>query len=514
MARKRHEVWAVIVRVSFVGARGGDSFHADEDQVADVERYAARYGAKLVLMEPELSVSGGKPIEERPGLKAAIEGVERGEYTGIVAANLKRLTRSRSGIEIWNRVEAAGGHVHCAAEGIDTSTSNGRFIRDIHLAEAVREREEHGERHARRRKATAEAGLWRVRQTPRGYTFSGPADADGKFRGKARALTPDDGAESVRKAFRDRAAGKSYSAIARDLHMTPGGVRAMLKNRVYLGEIWDTVHVCRNAHKPLIEEDLFNAVQQGGVRPGRIQSDERRTPALLAGLVRCAACGHVMSRGKTGGRYAYICPANHSGERCPARAAISCHLLDPFVVDLALTELQQVQSRAGQGDALQDARTATANAERELSAYLSAVSAAAVGAEPFAAGAAERRDRLDAALEVERRLLATQPAAIPFGATAAQHWKDLDVHERNALLRALLDVIVVRRAGGRGAATVPLEHRVRVVRSGSGIQLPNRTRGRAMGLHPISFDDIAPPSVLGILRSEDDLQRRRRSRKM
>jgi DNA invertase Pin-like site-specific DNA recombinase len=64
---------------------------------------------------------------------------------------MSRLSRSRSGIQIWERVEAAGGRLHCAHEDRDTSTPIGRLIRDIHLANAVREREEHAERHARRR---------------------------------------------------------------------------------------------------------------------------------------------------------------------------------------------------------------------------------------------------------------------------------------------------------------------------------------------------------------------------
>ncbi|HXR14453.1 MAG TPA: recombinase family protein, partial [Solirubrobacteraceae bacterium] len=136
------ETWAGIVRVSSVGGRNGDSFHSDADQVADVERYAAQHGARVVFMGPELSVSGGDPIEQRPSLRAGIEGVEAGIYDGVVVAYLSRLTRSHSGRAIWDRVEAAGGHVHAAAENLDTSTPNGAFIRDIHLANAVREREE------------------------------------------------------------------------------------------------------------------------------------------------------------------------------------------------------------------------------------------------------------------------------------------------------------------------------------------------------------------------------------
>jgi DNA invertase Pin-like site-specific DNA recombinase len=435
-------------------------------------------------------------------LKAAIEGVERGEYTGIVAANLKRLTRSRSGVEIWDRVEAVGGHVHCAAEGIDTSTVNGRFIRDIHLAEAVREREEHAERHAARRKATAEAGLWRVRQTPRGYQLAGPAGPDGRIRGQGRRLAKDDQADEVHQAFVDRAAGvATITDLASRLNMTPSGVRALLANRVYLGEIWDTDHVCRDAHEAIIDADTFDAVQKlrGRTRPPRSAD---KTPALLAGVIRCASCGHRMTRTSSSSKdrpatLTYACPRNHSGRRCPQPAAIACAIVDEHVTRLAIAELDRVRGHAGLGDALQTLREQRAAAEAELDAYLGAISVNDVGEKAFAAGAAKRRQAIDDALVAERRELALQPALVPLlQESAAAHWDQLEGHEKNVLLSALLDVVIVRPAG-RGRR-VPVDERVCVVRGGSGLRLPDRTRGSAMGIHPIRFEDIARPHVVGV----------------
>lgn len=118
--------WAGLVRVSNLGGRGGDSFHADSDQVADLEREAERIGARLVVLPPELDVSGGLPIEQRPSLLAAIEGVERGEYAGIMVSYLSRFGRSiREQLRAWDRVEAAGGRVIVVREQIDSSTAAG-----------------------------------------------------------------------------------------------------------------------------------------------------------------------------------------------------------------------------------------------------------------------------------------------------------------------------------------------------------------------------------------------------
>ena len=482
---------AAIVRVSHVGTRDGDSFHADEEQVTDVNRYVAQHGLSVEFMPPELSVSGGKPIQERPSLRAAIEGVERGEYSGIVVAYLSRLTRSRSGIEIWERVEAAGGHVHCAAENLDTSTPNGRFIRDIHLANAVREREEHAERHARRRRETVNAGRWRVRQVPRGYRFKGPANERGEFKGPARHLVPDPkGAREVRQAADDAIAGVPMTTIARRLKMTPSGVRAMLRNRVYLGELRDGDNINPSAHPPILDADTHDAVVhalQSRPRPAR-SSDGT---ALLAGLVRCAGCGHVMSRKQTKQRV-YACAVHHSGGSCPAPANIGTHILDPLVERIARAELERIKVEAANDTEgrVQAARDVVVETERELAAYVSAISAADVGAAVFAEGARGRRARLDAAQATLREELSRE-AAVPIAASGAAVWDDLDATERNTLLRALLSTVVVRRAGGRGAR-LGLHDRVRVLRWGAPFE----------PLRPF-WPDVNDPDVLGLAASED-----------
>src|SRR5215211_6388886 len=126
--------WAGIVRVSHVGGRdrNGAGFHADREQVEDLERYVEQVGGRLHLLPVELDVSGGSALEERPSLMAAIEGVERGEYDGIVVAYLSRLGRNvREQLRAWDRVESAGGRIAVVRERIDTSTAPGRHMRNI-----------------------------------------------------------------------------------------------------------------------------------------------------------------------------------------------------------------------------------------------------------------------------------------------------------------------------------------------------------------------------------------------
>jgi DNA invertase Pin-like site-specific DNA recombinase len=437
------------------------TYHADTDQVADIERYATglRNQPLVVFMEPELDVSGGLPIDGRPSLREAIEGVERGVYGGIVVAYLSRLTRSRSGIEIWDRVERAGGHVHCALENLDTSTPNGRFVRDIHLANAVREREEHVDRFAIRRRKTVDAGIWRQRQLPRGYVFAGPANSDGKFKGVARRLKVEPvGAEQVRGAARDVLAAVPVVRIAEQLKMTPAGVRAMLRNRIYLGELWDGGHTKRDerghvvlTHEPILDETTFDAVGvalKSTPRPARRVEDG---PALLARIVRCAGCGRVMTRRATA-RVLYSCVVHHSGGRCEAPASITAARLDEYVERLAQERYATVRVR---GDAVSDVGAAEKRLA-DVRAGIARVVRTLAAAGLSESDAADELSGLRAELrEAEGGLRTARARSVaPLVIPGDEAYRRLDATGRNAALRGLVARVVVERSGRGGRPDV------------------------------------------------------------
>ena len=491
--------YAAVVRVSHLGKRkrDSDSFHADEDQVAAVEAWGKANGVRVEVLPAELNVSGGLPIEERPSLLAAIEGVERGVYAGIVVAYLSRLGRSvAEQLRTWSRVEAAGGEIVSIKEGIDTSTASGRLHRNLLISIDAHEREQHAERFDERRRYATEAGIWQRRQCPRGYR-----------KGKDRRLEPDPAKrDEIVATFADFLRGSPISELARRLRMTPSGVRALLRNRVYLGELRVGKYVKADAHEPLIDPQTFEEAQRklgNNTRPPRSSSP----PALLAGLVRCASCGHVMTRSGRGtnGRkheHNYTCVKRHSGEECPAPAGIVTRRLDEHVERLALAELQRLQVEVAEADRVAEAQAVVAAAERELEAYLDAIEAADVGAEAFAAGAKKRSDAVEAAKDVLYAELARRPID-PTLRSGADAWQDLSVHERNTLLRSLLAAVFVRPVGkGR---RVPVEDRVRVVVYGTELPLPVDRGHEASGIVPI-FPDPDDVGVLSVPPAEDALQ--------
>jgi site-specific DNA recombinase len=462
---------------------GAPNVHADREQVEDVTAEAERMRVPLRMLPPELDVSGGVPLKERPSLREAVEGVERGRYSGIIVSYLSRLGRSvREQLAVWDRVEQAGGRIVVVRERIDTSTPSGRYVRTILLANAERELEEYAERFENLREWATAAGIWQRRQTPRGYS----RDPD------TRRLVPDERADEVARAFARRGSGESILAIAHDLEMTPAGVRMLLRNRVYLGELRVGRHVNPAAHPALVDEDTWLAAQRTRTsRPPR----SAEPVALLAGLVRCASCGHLMTRSRSGGKRMYGCPHHHSAGDCPGPASITLSILDEHVTSIARAELARLNTRAaGDGRPLRSARQAIREAEVELAAYLEGVAAAGLSAGQYAEGARKRgqaveqaRERLATLLERERTKIDGDPL---------KAWEEMSQAQRNRLLRSLIEAVIVVPVG-RGRR-VPAGERARVVGHGAGLVERYRGGGTPLPIRALAFPDRDDPVVLGV----------------
>jgi len=75
-----------IIRVSERKQRGKkpgreDSFVSPHDQLARIKETCERQGLTLKSTADEIDVSGGKPLDERRGLREAIEAIEAGKRT-------------------------------------------------------------------------------------------------------------------------------------------------------------------------------------------------------------------------------------------------------------------------------------------------------------------------------------------------------------------------------------------------------------------------------------------------
>jgi site-specific DNA recombinase len=75
-----------IVRVSRVSGREGESFASPDEQRQRIEAECERDDLELVEVREELDVSGGSSLENRAGLRGAIEAIESGSADVLLAS--------------------------------------------------------------------------------------------------------------------------------------------------------------------------------------------------------------------------------------------------------------------------------------------------------------------------------------------------------------------------------------------------------------------------------------------
>jgi site-specific DNA recombinase len=96
----------------------GDDPVSPTEQRQRIEATCEREGFRLLDILPEVDVSGGAPLEKRPGLSRAVTMIEAGQADVIVVAYFDRLFRSLEvQAEVAKRVEDAGGGLFAADAG-------------------------------------------------------------------------------------------------------------------------------------------------------------------------------------------------------------------------------------------------------------------------------------------------------------------------------------------------------------------------------------------------------------
>src|SRR6516164_6756214 len=258
----------------------------------------------------------------RPALQALLAEVRARHIDMVVVYKVDRLTRSLADfaklIELFDAHEVSFVSV---TQSFNTSSSMGRLTLNVLLSFAQFERELIGERVRDKIAASKRKGIWVGGPVPLGY-----AAVDKKIVVVAAE------AEAVRTIFARYLELSSIRALAEDLDRqgirskprrlsngrTIGGGRFgvgalahLLKNRFYIGEVVYRGGVHRGEHEPILEPELFEAVQgklaaQAVARRRRL----RGSPALLTGRLFDEG-GNRMSAShsnKGGARYRYYVP--------------------------------------------------------------------------------------------------------------------------------------------------------------------------------------------------------------
>src|SRR6266699_1706355 len=256
---------------------------------------------------------------DRPALQRMLADVRTGKITTVVVYKVDRLTRSLADFaKLVELFDQFGVSFVSITQAFNTTSSMGRLTLNVLLSFAQFEREVIGERVRDKIAASKRKGIWVGGPIPLGY----------RCIDKKLVVVPEE-AEAVRTIFARYLALGSIGALIEDLDRrgirtkaavrpdgrVRGGIRFgvgslahLLKNRFYVGEVVYRGEVHRGEHEPILDRDLFAAVQAKLVANAVARQVRLKgSPAILTGRIFDDR-GNRMSpthSNKLGGRYRY-----------------------------------------------------------------------------------------------------------------------------------------------------------------------------------------------------------------
>lgn len=272
-----------------------------------------RRGWVVAKVCEDAGVSGTK-LETRKGMTDALETIERGEASALVATKIDRIGRStKTVLDIVERACVAGATV-CTADGNEYSNhGNGALMLTMLAAIAQMEHEQIKERCTSGREAAAAKGLQPSRHwSPFGYRIVTKADVmAGHYQQEQLGqyvLRPEEAA-CILRAGTLYAEGHSLRSLCKALtsegvkarnggEWQPGTLGRLLRHPVYAGRAqWtpsDEEEPITIPCPRVFSDDLHAAIlRRFATRQGIGGVREHKYP--LSGLMRCPDCGRRMS---------------------------------------------------------------------------------------------------------------------------------------------------------------------------------------------------------------------------
>ncbi len=425
---------------------------------AEVERRGWTVQEADIYRDNDVSASGAKP---RPGYLALMRRVERGEVDVVVAWSVDRLLRKP--VEMEHLIELVDGAIRLrvvTCQGmLNLETPEGRAAARVQAAFARQEADQKGLRQHLSEHQAMERG-----RPPRRRAFG--------FRRGGMELEPAE-ADGVRDAYRLLLAGASLAHIARTLNgaelttslgrpWEPTAVRTLLLNarnaaiRTYYGE--ETGPGCWPA---IVDEATFRQAVAILSDPDRSTSGGSTARKHLgSGLYLCGRCGSDMRVAYRGaGARIYVCRAAKHLTRLAdpidelVTAVVEARLSRPDLAELLTADDPELAELTGEAAAIR-ARVRRIEADYGAGDISARIMREQTDRQRGELAAVERRM---AALTRASRLSAVVGAADPVAA-----WRALDVPARQAVVRALMDVTLLRGRPGRAEfdpASVRIEWR-------------------------------------------------------
>ncbi len=290
---------------------------------------------------------------EREHLSRLLKDASQRKFDVVIATKLDRISRSMKDFFEINEVLATNNiDLVLATQNIDTTSSMGRFNRNVLMAFAEFERDMIAERTKEKLFAQAQKGYWGGGIVPIGYDVK-----------EKKLVVNERERDLVQRMFRYYLENPSTHQVSKRLNEEgyttkirvsktgnkTGGVkfhkqsvRDILRNPVYTGWISYKEEKFNGIHERIIDQALFEKVHER-MNQSIVETKitvETDSPLTLLGITKCAHCGSLLSTSSTykkeqGKRYYfYKCSkaAHQTKEHCPARD-IPAEALEGCVMD-------------------------------------------------------------------------------------------------------------------------------------------------------------------------------------
>ena len=323
-----------------------------DQQREAAQQYAAAHGLHIVREYEDHAVSGTRDDREQYNLM--LYEVELLRPAALIIWKTDRLSRDKIDIVLAKkRLRECGVKIHYVAEAIpDDDDATQILMESIYEGMAASFSVAHSRNVQRGLTYNAERGLYNGIQL---IGYKGKPDHPDE-------IDPDT-APIVKQIYKDYADGKPMMQICRDLDaqgiksihgntMTVNSLRRILTNKAYIGVYAWGDHTIDGGMPRIIDDDLFQRVQDRleankcGGKGARRKIDQEADIAdyWLSGHIYCGLCGETMQgisgTGKSGAKHHYYSCKSHRQHQCSAsnrpkdviEAAVT-YVLDQIVRD-------------------------------------------------------------------------------------------------------------------------------------------------------------------------------------
>ncbi len=239
---------AIYVRVSTQDqAQHGFSLNAQQEAL---ENYAKALGYEI----HKIYKDAGKSAKDlkRPEMIKLLEDAENKKFSAIFIYKLDRFSRSLKDLILTiDKLKEWNIDFVSLQDKIETASASGKLMFHIISAFAEFERNIIGDRTKFGMARKAKEGGF-ITKAPRGY----------KIVDKNLVVNPEQ-EQDVREIFKKYLETDiSLTQLGIQHHMTTAGIKKLLQNTTYLGDVKFAGQIHKGNHKPLINPEIFYAVQR------------------------------------------------------------------------------------------------------------------------------------------------------------------------------------------------------------------------------------------------------------